>query len=127
MMKNINEKFKEQNTGMQERMRECYNELIKVVQESDEKSMEEDKVIHHEIDIIKDGMLSVEGRAFRNECKRLLEDDHIITLNEYLAVVNEHGVYNNLGGNHEGDLLFSAVKAKYEKSLKTASAAEIME
>ena len=127
MMRNINEKFKEQNEGMQKQMSECYSNLIEVVKESDEKSMEEDKVIHHEIDIIKDGMLSVEGRAFRNECKRLLEDDHIITLNEYLAVVNEHGVYNNLGGNHEGDLLFSAVKAKYEKSLKTASAAEIME
>ncbi len=127
MMRTINEKFKEQNAGMQQQMSECYSNLIEVVKESDEKSMEEDKVIHHEIDIIKDGMLSVEGRAFRNECKRLLEDDHIITLNEYLAVVNEHGVYNNLGGNHEGDLLFSAVKAKYEKSLKTASAAEIME
>jgi hypothetical protein len=112
---------------MQKQMAECYSNLIEVVKESDEKSMEEDRVIHHEIDIIKDGMLSVEGRAFRNECKRLLEDDHIITLNEYLAVVNEHGVYNNLGGNHEGDLLFSAVKAKYEKSLKTASAADIME
>lgn len=127
MMKNINQQFKDQNEGMQKQMAECYSNLIGVVKESDEKSMEEDKVIHHEIDIIKDGMLSVEGRAFRNECKRLLEDDHIITLNEYLAVVNEHGVYNNLGGNHEGDLLFSAVKAKYEKSLKTASAAEIME
>lgn len=127
MMKNINQQFKDQNEGMQKQMSECYSNLIEVVKESDEKSMEEDKVIHHEIDIIKDGMLSVEGRAFRNECKRLLEDDHIITLNEYLAVVNEHGVYNNLGGNHEGDLLFSAVKAKYEKSLKTASAAEIME
>lgn len=127
MMKNINQQFKDQNEGMQKQMSECYSNLIEVVKESDEKSMEEDRVIHHEIDIIKDGMLSVEGRAFRNECKRLLEDDHIITLNEYLAVVNEHGVYNNLGGNHEGDLLFSAVKAKYEKSLKTASAAEIME
>ena len=127
MMRNINEKFQEQNAGMQKQMSECYSNLIEVVKDSDEKSMEEDKRIHHEIDIIKDGMLSVEGRAFRNECKRLLEDDHIITLNEYLAVVNEHSVYNNLGGNHEGDLLFSAVKAKYEKSLKTASAAEIME
>ena len=127
MMKNINQQFKDQNEGMQKQMSECYSNLIEVVKESDEKSIEEDRVIHHEIDIIKDGMLSVEGRAFRNECKRLLEEDHIITLNEYLAVVNEHGVYNNLGGNHEGDLLFSAVKAKYEKSLKTASATEIME
>lgn len=127
MMKNINQQFKDQNEGMQKQMSECYSNLIEVVKESDEKSMEEDRVIHHEIDIIKDGMLSVEGRAFRNECKRLLEEDHIITLNEYLAVVNEHGIYNNLGGNHEGDLLFSAVKAKYEKSLKTASATEIME
>ena len=100
---------------MKEQMSECYNNLIEVVRESEERSMEEDRKIHHEIDIIKDGMLSVEGRAFRNECRRLLQDNHTISLNEYLNIVNEHKVYNNLGGNHEGDMLFDAVRAKYKK------------
>ena len=102
---------------MQEQMAECYNNLINVVKESDEKSVAEALKIHREIDIIKDGMLSVEGRAFRADCRKLLEDDHVITLNEYEAILSEHITYNNLGGNHEGDGLFSMVQAKYQNQL----------
>ena len=49
-------------------------------------------------------MLSIEGRAFRTECRKLLEPDHVISLKEYEAIVSEHETYNRLGGNHEGDL-----------------------
>ena len=114
----IDQKFDQQRDEMKQQMSECYNNLIEVVKASEEKSMEEDKIIHHEIDIIKEGMLSVEGRAFRAECRRLLNDDHIITLNEYEAILAEHSTYNKLGGNHEGDGLFSMVQAKYQNSLK---------
>ena len=118
MLNKIDNKFDQQRTGMQEQMAECYNNLINVVKESDEKSVAEDLKIHREIDIIKDGMLSVEGRAFRADCRKLLEDDHVITLNEYEAILSEHITYNNLGGNHEGDGLFSMVQAKYQNQLQ---------
>lgn len=101
-------------------MKECYDNLTNVVKDLEERSIEEDKRIHHEIDIIKDGMLSVEGRAFRNECRRLLEEGHVITLNEYEAILAEHVTYNNLGGNHEGDGLFSMVQVKYQNQLHIA-------
>ena len=114
MLNAIDKKFDQQNDGMKTQMKECYNNLIDVVRDSEERSMEEDRKIHKEIDIIKDGMLSVEGRAFRNECRKLLEEDHIITFNEYEAILSEHVTYNNLGGNHEGDGLFSMVQAKYQ-------------
>jgi hypothetical protein len=117
MLKAIDEKFDQQNENMKEQMKECYSNLIEVVRESEARSEEEDRRIHHEIDIIKDGMLSVEGRAFRNECRRLLEEGHIITFNEYEAILAEHITYNNLGGNHEGDGLFSMVQAKYQNQL----------
>ena len=65
-------------------------------------------------------MLSVQGRAFKAECRRLLEDSHSITLNEYESILQEHITYNNLGGNHEGDGLFSMVQAKYKNQLKVA-------
>lgn len=101
-------------------MKECYDNLTNVVKKLEERSIDEDKRIHHEIDIIKDGMLSVEGRAFRNECRRLLEKGHVITLNEYEAILAEHVTYNNLGGNHEGDGLFSMVQVKYQNQLHIA-------
>lgn len=114
MLKAIDTKFDQQSENMTQKMGECYANLIDVVRESEERSMEEDKKIHKEIDIIKDGMLSVEGRAFRNECRKLLEEDHVITFNEYEAILSEHVTYNNLGGNHEGDGLFSMVQTKYQ-------------
>ena len=118
MLKAIDNKFDQQKDGMKQQMSECYNNLINVVKESDEKSMAEDVKIHKEIDVIKNGMLSLEGRTFKEDCRRLLQDDHRITLNEFEAISNEHVVYNNLGGNHEGDGLFSMVVAKYQNSLK---------
>ena len=105
---------------MTSQMKECYDNLTNVVKDLEKHSIEEDKRIHHEIDIIKDGMLSVEGRAFRNECRRLLEEGHVITLNEYEAILAEHVTYNNLGGNHEGDGLFSMVQVKYQNQLHIA-------
>ena len=118
MLKAIDNKFDEQKKGMKEQMNECYSNLIEVVKESDEKSMAEDVKIHQEIDVIKNGMLSVEGRAFKSDCRKLLEDGHIITLNEYENILAEHIIYNKLGGNHEGDGLFSMVIAKYQNQLK---------
>ena len=102
---------------MTTKMGECYANLISVVRESEEKSMEEDRIIHKEIDIIKDGMLSIEGRAFRNECRKLLENNHYITTKEYESILSEHVTYNKLGGNHEGDGLFNMVIAKYQSQL----------
>ena len=120
LLTSIDKKFEKQNEHMTSQMKECYDNLTNVVKDLEERSIEEDKRIHHEIDIIKDGMLSVEGRAFRNECRRLLEEGHVITLNEYEAILAEHVTYNNLGGNHEGDGLFSMVQVKYQNQLHIA-------
>ncbi len=120
LLESINKKFDDHKNDMKEQMTECYGNLINVVNESNEKSMAEDVKIHEEIDAIKGGMLSVQGRAFKAECRRLLEDSHSITLNEYESILQEHITYNNLGGNHEGDGLFSMVQAKYKNQLKVA-------
>jgi hypothetical protein len=53
-------------------MGECYNNLLNVVKESEERSLAEDKIIHSEIDVIKSGMLSLEGRTFKEDCRKLL-------------------------------------------------------
>ena len=101
-------------------MNECYNNLLDVVKASEAKSLAEDEHIHAEIDSIKNGVLSIEGRAFKEDCRKLLEPGHIITLAEYEALQAEHEIYNSLGGNHEGDGVFSMAEAKYRNGLKNA-------
>lgn len=113
----LEQKMDEQRTDMSKQMDICYNKLLGVVQDAEDRSFAEDKIIHEEIDVIKSGMLSLEGKTFKEECRRLLDIHHVITLSEYELIQTEHDVYNKLGGNHEGDGLFSMVVAKYQNAL----------
>jgi hypothetical protein len=46
-----------------------------------------------------------------------LDPAHTISLVEFENVLMEHRTYNELGGNHEGDVLFRMVEAKFKKDL----------
>ena len=98
-------------------MNVCSTDLRRIVSEQAKLSQESDEKIHKEIDNLKDGMLSMQGRNFKNDCHRMLLEEHVITLNEFDQLLADHIVYNKLGGNHEGDALFSMVEAKYKNSL----------
>lgn len=74
--------------------------------------------IQKDLNILTEGMLSIQGKQFKDECRSLLQEDHVITLQEYEDITSEHKIYNGLHGNHEGDSLFSLVKIKYEAELK---------
>ena len=85
-----------------------------------EKLTEEDGRIHQEIEtvsskveIVGSGVLAIQGQVFKDECRRLLAEDHQITLDEFEQLQTDHEVYNSLGGNNKGDELFDAAKAKY--------------
>lgn len=69
------------------------------------------------LDIIKKGLLAVQGHEFRNKCRRLLRQE-LIGLEEYEQLESDHLAYNALGGNHKGDSLFDQVKTKYYSQLK---------
>lgn len=66
---------------------------------------------------IKDGVLSIQGKEFKQECRDLLQPDHEITIEEYEQFEKDHDAYNSLGGNHEGDHLYELVKKKVEGTL----------
>ena len=103
---------------MQDKMDKCYQRLINVVKESEDKSNEADQILHEEMDLIKKGVLTIEGAWFKTECRKLLEADHIIAREEFEAITLEHdGVYNKLGGNHDGDVLYKLVAEKYKNQI----------
>ena len=116
----IQEKQKQR---MQELRTEVKDEITKELNEQVEKLTEEDTRIHEQIEtvsnkveIVGSGVLAIQGQVFKDECRRLLAEDHQITLDEFEQLQADHEVYNSLGGNNKGDDLFEAAKAKYINS-----------
>lgn len=68
--------------------------------------------LDNHMDTLAKGILSLQGREFKQECRNLLADDHTLTLEEFEDLEAEHEIYNRLGGNHNGDSLFELVKKK---------------
>ena len=62
----------------------------------------------------KDGVLSVQGAHFRQQCKALLDDDKMISVDTFEQLTYDHTVYNRLCGNHLGDALYTAVESKFK-------------
>lgn len=121
------EKAEEKNslvTEFKEMITSCQLDLLNKIQPHEDALKEEDTKLNQKIehindnvDILKDGVLSLQGREFMQDCRELLKENHVITLIEYETIVEEHKVYNSLGGNHRGDALFVAVEQKYKNSL----------
>lgn len=68
--------------------------------------------INNAIKTITQGLLSVQRRSFKEDCEHLLDPEHVITLDEFQQITNDHDTYNALGGNHTGDQLFKLVEEK---------------
>ena len=71
-----------------------------------------------QLDNVTTGMLNVQGNIFKRECHELLDERvEKITQDQYDKCMEDHKVYNTLGGNHDGDQLFELVTAKYMHKL----------
>lgn len=110
---------------MNQKSEDKYNEINTKVDEGLEAGREESKsddaVLEKEISALEKnitaltaGILSMQGKEFRNNCRKLLAEDHVITLDEWEELDKDHTAYNGLGGNNKGDHLFSLVKKKVE-------------
>ncbi len=72
--------------------------------------------VDENLNLIKQGLLAVQGHEFRNKCRKLLAQDEI-KQDEFEQLESDHIAYNGLGGNHKGDSLFDQVKTKYYAQL----------
>lgn len=120
----FDKRLEQQKADMQTQMSSCYANLLSVVDKREDSLLTADtdiradiRGLREEFGSVKSGMLTVQGRAFKDECHRLLDESHIITLVEYENILAEHITYKQLGGNHEGDSLFAMVEAKYKHNL----------
>ena len=115
----MKEGLKTSNEQIKADMNACSAGMMNILKEQTEALKKADEAIHQEIDSLRGGMLSIQGRNFKNDCHKLLKADHVIDLKEYEQLLADHIAYNKLGGNHEGDALFSMVEAKYKNTIGT--------
>ena len=98
ILKKIDERFEEINN----RITALDNKGEKNVQTSDAQQ-----------EILKEGLLSVQGNNFKRQCKALLEPTHKISETEWLQHQIDFEAYERLGGNDDGHDLHNAVAHKY--------------
>lgn len=94
-----------------------YEGLKDTIREGSEETQRGDAKLQSQIDIMKSGILSIQKKNFKQECRELLKEDHVITLEEFESIQDEHNIYNSLGGNHDGDTLFEMVEKKATNDL----------
>lgn len=90
------------------------------VQSKDEdvKLHEELDHVHSDLNTINSGILSIQGKQFKDFCRELLEKGHYITVDEYEEFEAEYEVYKGLGGNHRGDALHDRVVDKVQAQMR---------
>ena len=103
---------------------EFYNKIKGEIDKEHESSKKDDVALQEDMNALttvltslKRGLLSVQGRQFKADCKRLLDSNHKLTIDEYQQINEDHEAYHALGGNHNGDALFDLVRKKAEKEL----------
>ena len=114
---NFDEKIEEVKDNSTQKETKIYKEidsLRKNLNEKDNNIYTDLNSVHSEVNAIKSGILSIQGKQFREMCEELLEKDYI-SVEEYQEFEDEYAVYKSLGGNHRGDALHARVVAKCDK------------
>lgn len=118
-MSETDEKLEAKNTSLTQQIGALQADM-KIMQQEIQTNKNDENLIEKKIDslednlnTLKDGILSLQRKEFKEECRRLLNQEEAITYEQYTMLQREHTVYNSLGGNHEGDQLFKLASMRY--------------
>lgn len=118
-MSETDEKLEAKNTSLTQQIGALQADM-KIMQQEIQTNKNDENLIEKKIDALednlntlKDGILSLQRKEFKEECRRLLNQEEAITYEQYTILQREHTVYNSLGGNHEGDQLFKLASMRY--------------
>ena len=103
---------------------ESIKTLEKEIQEEVNKSDRADAQVKADIEVMQSqlenlstGLLSIQGKQFRENCLYLLDTEHTITFPEYEQFEEDYVAYKALGGNHRGDALHDRVVEKFNAQI----------
>ena len=92
-------------------------EEVALLKEEDRKIKADIESIYLSLENVTTGILSIQGKQFRDMCEWLLSQEHYITVQEYEQFQEDYVAYKGLGGNHRGDALYKSVVEKFNKQL----------
>ena len=111
-------KQEEMQANMCSRVIETFDEKLKEVDdrstEADKKMGQDIEELHDDIDNLQIGVLSLQGKQFKELCRELLQPERAITVDDFELFNEEYTAYKALGGNHRGDTLAEAVRHKFD-------------
>lgn len=102
----------EQKHQKSEEQKNFYQDIKDAIAEQGEQSLAGDKILQDQIDIMKQGLLTVQRKSFMEECHNLLKEEHTITLEEFEIIGQDYEAYKKLGGNGQGATLYAMVQKK---------------
>lgn len=118
-MSETDKKLEAKNTSLTQQIGALQTDM-KIMQQKIQTNKNDENLIEKKIDTLednlntlKDGILSLQRKEFKEECRRLLNQEEAITYEQYTILQREHTVYNSLGGNNEGDQLFKLASMRY--------------
>lgn len=115
--KNRQEQFDSQLDTLYIKITDSFNEKMTPLQEEDKHINSRIDQLHNDLEVMRDGILSLHRRRFVDDCRKLLNQESEITQEDYERLKREHRTYNALGGNHEGDEMYNLFLKKYEAQL----------
>lgn len=115
--KNRQEQFDSQLDTLYVKITDSFNEKMTSLQEEDKHINNRIDQLHNDLEVMRDGILSLHRRRFVDDCRKLLNQESEITQEDYERLKREHRTYNALGGNHEGDEMYNLFLKKYEAQL----------
>ena len=74
--------------------------------------------LEDDLKALKKGVLSIQKQQFVKTCRKLINQEEPIQLEQFEKITAEHRTYNLLGGNHDGDELYKLVTSKYNGQLE---------
>ena len=116
----INQLFTDHKTEVNQIIANKEQSMIDLINQRENASTERHNRLCTEIKDLKDGLLGVYSKSFKEDCEEFLaRESKEVSLEDYKELTKEHNVYNRLGGNSYGDELFEMAKEKVANEFTT--------
>ncbi len=112
-----NEFWTQVKTELKEENKTMLAQQATLLNSEDAKLQEAIMKVHESNENLLKAVLEVQQKQFKNDCKFFLESTETITFEQFENLYNEYKIYQSLGGDESGAVLFELVQEKYSSQM----------